>query len=229
MNIEHRSISRRAVLGRMGVLGAGALIGIGKLYSDWNLKAPIIKGLVDAAKAIPERGEEEKISYPNPGWLETGLPDRPHLLNSRNGAAEYLRYMVLHSDVLKKAARRANNELMGSDAPSAPPKLGDMLSVYLEVAEKALHEEYPDTVPSLSNKVHAAMFTLAANVSPYLTPSHQDYQDYFPRVFPVEREPGTDKIDYKMRYEGTDRAIHAFQHAFAAYQYSYGVENGLTE
>lgn len=201
-----------------------------------------------AVDISPARAETQ-TPYPEPGWLETSLPDRPPFIDTDQGHKEYLRYLCLNHQVLREALRKAYGRIFSEGHPSYPT-LGDCLFEHLEYAKGALTTVIHDSDPSLPNIIHVASLTKAAVLSPYFTPKEVmglgvsipttdlvednvlfllEKHKAIPHVFPADPETCQSNIDIIARCDGGDRAVHAAQHEIVAHQASYALTHGLQE
>lgn len=212
--------------------------------------------------AMPEIGDIGKVetirAYPEGGWLETSLPNRPDFIDMTDGHKNYLRAICLKSPVVRSALKSAYNDLFYNR--NVNPKLGDLFQKHITFAKKSLKEIQNDNNPSLENCVHIATSTLAAVLSPYFTfgeindlgaplniplekrntvlkplklesSLRPDFmpQVFLPRVYSAKMEQCKSYIDSIARCLGGDRSIHFAQHMFLTHQYLYAQKYRLKD
>src|SRR3990167_6466187 len=116
---------------------------------------------------IPSGEKISQIPYPNPGWLETSLPDRPPFLSVWNeGHRDYLVYMCQKNPALKEIMQDSYKDML-FDPITQKPLLGNYFASHVERAGKIIKKYFHDPnidsdQPSLANKIHCAFFTVAA-------------------------------------------------------------------
>jgi hypothetical protein len=206
---------------------------------------------------VRERGMEKRIGYPEAGWLETSLADRPPLINAKKGCADYIRHASLNQPVLRVALKEAYTDFFGKKDEKAV-KLGDMFLKHIGYAKNALidvmhkgDERLKDTPPTMENIVHVAVFTLAAVLSPYLTAADieslgvdlmdsrgADNNDIrwlrfvgknLPHLLPAYKFFCRPGLDMIARCEGGDRTFHLAQHLFLTHELQYTKDKKLQD
>lgn len=241
-NLTSLLTTRRQFLGLAAAVGATGL-GLAALGGN-DVLAQISPDVVRA--------------YPSGGWLETVLPKRPDFINMDTGHMEYLRYICLHSPILKHTLRNSWNDIFSGREEN--PRLSNVFLKNIGFARQALQETMPKDNPSLENCVHIAVITMAAVISPYFT--FGEIQDFgvniqvpsdkknkilkpleietegppdfipsmkLPHVYPAELDQCSSHIDTVARCLGGDRAIHFTQHLFLTHQYLYALKYQLRD
>jgi len=200
----------------------------------------------------PEAGEEKKIPYPNPGWLETRHPDRPAFIDTHDGHKELVRFFSLNDPLVKEVVRRGF-ESLHRDKYDDYPFLGDVFNEHIKHAREALADSYHKGKikgPSLTNTLHIAFLSLSATFSPYFTRDEKDkifgvqmpgendgdeLKSFYhsatniPTVFPIyeaECSKGEDKL---FRCVGIDKMVHFAQFAYLTHQFLYAYQHNLQD
>lgn len=204
------------------------------------LSLPLIKNI---ALYIPEYNEKEKVrNFPESGWLETSIQDRPPFISDNDGHEKFLMFMISSNPVLSHAFAIAHEDFTRNEMQN----LDDIFQKNIKLAGEVLTEKFGATFKTLSNQqqleqqLHVATYVTAGIISPYLnwdiinaietTNGSETTTNWenpmplkkFPVVYPTSNEmcDGSD-FDRIHRCEGHDRSIHLMQHLFITYLYIY--------
>lgn len=194
--------------------------------------------LCSAGQVEPAKKEERRL-YPQGGWLETELKDRPAFF-TEEGHLGYLRYFATRHPVVRETVKQFFDLLFTRDL-GKPMTLGEVFQVNLDFAKKSIKKYKNDDHPSWGNLVHVAAFSMAVALSSELTADdlneigvrkelynnpeaiwlEGNISQNFPQVYPEKPEMCDSPRDVVARCIGIDRSMHFANHFFIVHQFLY--------